>query len=159
LSPELLATLAPYPVLQHKLRVFTHAFLQQPIYNKYSCPRTNLAALLNLDTNLSRRYKLKCHKLLDTTIGVAPAYRTRIRDNIAVCPIQRMFNNAYHVLRLPAPTSKTCETAFQVLNHTIWTNNKAYKSRTRPDQNCERCGKTKTMEHLLCECENPYGAN
>jgi hypothetical protein len=24
----------------------------------------------------------------------------------------------------------------------------------RPDPNCERCGKTETMEHLLCECEN-----
>jgi hypothetical protein len=24
----------------------------------------------------------------------------------------------------------------------------------RPDPNCERCSKTETMEHLLCECEN-----
>jgi hypothetical protein len=75
-SPELLASLTPYPALQHKLRVFTCAFLQQPFHNKYSCPRTNLAALVNLDTNLSCRYKQKCRKLLDTSIGVAPAYRT-----------------------------------------------------------------------------------
>ncbi len=85
---------------------------------------------------------------------MAPAYRTRIRDDIAVRPTQRMFTNAYHVLRLPALTSKTRETSFQILNRTIWTNNKAYKSRMRPDPNCERCGKTETMEHLLCECEN-----
>jgi hypothetical protein len=65
-----------------------------------------------------------------------------------------MFNNAYHVLRLPALTSKTLETAFQILNRTIWTNNKAYKSRMRPDPNCERCEKTETLEHLLCVCEN-----
>jgi hypothetical protein len=24
----------------------------------------------------------------------------------------------------------------------------------RPDPNCDRCGKTETMEHLLCVCEN-----
>jgi hypothetical protein len=65
-----------------------------------------------------------------------------------------MFNNAYHVLRLPALTLKTHETAFQMLNRTIRTNNKAYTSRMRPDPNCDRCGKTKTMEHLLCACEN-----
>jgi hypothetical protein len=96
----------------------------------------------------------KCRELLDTSIGVAPANRTRIRDNLAVRLTQRMFNSAYHVLRLPALTSKTRETAFQILNRTIWTNNKASKSRMRPDPNCDRCGKTETMEHLLCECEN-----
>jgi hypothetical protein len=97
-SPELLASLALYLALQHKLRVFTRAFLQQPFHNKYSCPRTHLAALMNLDTNLSRRYKLKCRELLDSAIEVAPAYRTRIGDNIAIRPSQRVFNNAYHAL-------------------------------------------------------------
>ncbi len=28
--------------------------------------------------------------------------------------------------------------------------------RMRPDPNWERCGKTETMEHLLCEFENYY---
>jgi hypothetical protein len=153
-SPELLASLAPYPALQHKLKIFTRAFLQQPFHNKYSCPRTHLTAIMNLDTNLSRRYKLKCRELLDSAIEVAPAYRTRIRDNIAIRPSQRVFNNAYHALRLPVITSKTRETAFQILNRTVWTNNKAYKSRMRLDPNCDRCGKPETMEHLLCECEN-----
>jgi hypothetical protein len=153
-SPELLASLAPYPALQHKIQIFTRAFLQQPFHNKYACPRTHLAALMNLDTNLSRRYKLKCREELDSGIGVAPAYCTRIRDNIAIRPSQRLFNNAFHALRIPIITSKTRETAFQILNRTIWTNNKAYKSRMRLDPNCERCGKVETMEHLLCECEN-----
>jgi hypothetical protein len=67
---------------------------------------------------------------------------------------QRMFNNAYHVLRLPTLTSKTRETAFQIMNRTIWTNNKAFKSRMKPTPNCDRCESTETMEHLLCECEN-----
>jgi hypothetical protein len=109
---------------------------------------------VNLDTNLSRRFNLKCREILDTSIGVAPAYRTRIKDNLAVRPTQRTFTNAYQVLCLPALTSKTRETAFQILNRTIWTNNKAFKSRMRPNPNCDRCDKTETMEHLLCECKN-----
>jgi hypothetical protein len=84
---------------------------------------------------------------------VAPAYHTRIRDGLAVRPSQRDFTNAYNILRLPAITSKTRETAFQILNRTIWTNNKAFKSRMRPDPHCERCKKVENMEHLLCECE------
>ncbi len=57
-SPELLASLAPYPSLQHKLQIFTPAFLQQPFHNKYGHSRTHLAALVNLDTNCSRAYGL-----------------------------------------------------------------------------------------------------
>jgi hypothetical protein len=75
------------------------------------------SALVHLDTYLSRRYRLKCPEILDTSTGVAPAYRTRIRDGIAIRPSQRAFNNAYDLLRLPTITSKTREMAFQVLNH------------------------------------------
>jgi hypothetical protein len=38
-SPELLASLAPYPALQHKIQVFTRAFMHQPFHNKYACPQ------------------------------------------------------------------------------------------------------------------------
>jgi hypothetical protein len=152
-SPELMNSLSQYPALQHKIRIFVRAFSQQPYHNKYVCPRTNLAILANQDNNLSRRYRLKCRELLDESIGVAPAYQTRIRDGIAIRPSRRAFTNAYSLLRLPLITSKTRETAFQILNRTIWTNNKAFKSRRRPDPNCERCGRVETMEHLLCECE------
>jgi hypothetical protein len=140
--------------MQHKIRLFTQAFLQQPFHNKYSCPRTALLSIVNLDTNLSRRFKLKCREILDASIGVAPAFRTRIRDNLQVRVTQRMYNNAYQVLRLPTLTSKTRETAFQIMNRTIWTNNKAFKSRMKPTPKCDRCESTETMEHLLCECEN-----
>jgi hypothetical protein len=44
----------PEVLVQHKLQIFTLAFLQQPFHNKYAHLRTHLAALVNLDTNLSR---------------------------------------------------------------------------------------------------------
>jgi hypothetical protein len=153
ISPELMTSLAQYPILQNKLKVLMRALLQQPFHNKYSCPRSNLAILANLDINLSRRYRVKTREILDTAIGVAPAYHTRIRDNLAIRPSQRDFTNAYSILRLPTLTSKTRKTAFQILNHTNWMNSKAFKSRMRLDPNCERCSKVEIMEHLLCECE------
>jgi hypothetical protein len=161
-SPEVLAALAPYPMLRHKLKALVHSLLKQPFHNKFSCPRSNLAILTNLDINLSRRYRIKNREILDNEIGVAPSYRTRIGDGLAVRPSQRDFTNAYNILRLPMITSKTRETAFQILNRTIWTNNKAFKSRLRANPHCERCKKVETMEHLLCECEyystrNHYG--
>ncbi len=59
-----------------------------------------------------------------------------------------MFNKSL----IPTLTSKTRERAFQVLNRTIWTNNKAFKPKMRPGPNCDKCGEVETMEHLLCEC-------
>ncbi len=108
--------------------------------------------MIQLDTNMSRRYKLLCRSTLDAEIGVAPAYHTRTRDDIHIRPTLQTFNNAFHLLRLPSLTSKSRETAFQILNRTVWTNNKAFKSRMRDNPNCERCGLTETMEHMLCEC-------
>jgi hypothetical protein len=136
-SSELMTAISRYPALQHKVKTFVRAFSQQMYHNKYVCPRYNLAILVNQDTNLSRRYCLKCRDLLDESIGVAPAYQTRIRDGIAIRPGQRAFTSAYNLLHLPLITSKTRETAFQILNRTTWTNNKAFKSRMRPDPNCD----------------------
>jgi hypothetical protein len=141
-------------MLRHKLKSLAQVLLKQPFHNKYACPRSNLAILANLDINLSRRYRLKNREILDGAIGVAPAYHTRIRDGLAVRPSQRDFTNAYGILRLPTITSKTRETAFQILNRTVWTNNKAFKSRMRPNPYCERCKEVETMEHLLCVCEH-----
>jgi hypothetical protein len=50
--------------------------------------------------------------------------------------------------------SKTKETAFQILNRTIWTNNKAFKSGIADSPNCKYCNQVETMEHLLLQCEN-----
>ncbi len=101
---------------------------------------------------MSRRNELLCRNILDAGIGVAPKYETRIRDNIHIRPTVLTFNNAYQLLCLPSLTSKTRETAFQVLNRTIWTNKKAFKSKMRNNPDCERCGIAETMEHALCEC-------
>jgi hypothetical protein len=154
ISPDILNSLQAYPSLQHKLRLFAQAFQQMPFRQKYASPRSILATLIQLDTNMSRRNKLLCWSILDATIGIAPAYQTRARDSLHIRPIVHIFNNAYHLLRLPGLTSKTRETAFQILNRTIWTNNKAFRSKMRNDPNCERCGLTETMEHALCECQH-----
>jgi hypothetical protein len=44
---------------------------------------------------------------------------------------------------------KTKETAFQILNRTIWTNKKAYKSWRRDNPNCDNFDQTQTIEHLI----------
>jgi hypothetical protein len=152
ISPDLLTSLQDYPSLRHKMKLFSQAFRRMPFRQKFASPRSNLASLILLDTNMSRRYKLLCRSILDTEIKIAPAYQTRIRDNIHIRPTIHTFNDAYQLLRLPLLTSKTREIAFQVLNRTIWTNNKAFKSRMRNDPNCERCDQIETMEHTLCEC-------
>jgi hypothetical protein len=48
------------------------------------------------------RYRLLCQDILDTEVGIAPAYQTRNRDNIHVQSTNRTFHNAYQLLRLPA---------------------------------------------------------
>ncbi len=100
---------------------------------------------------MSRRNKLLCRSILDAEIWVPPAYQTRTGDNVHIRPTIPTFNNAYQLLCLPSLTSKTQETALQVLNRTIWTNNK-HISKMRNDPDCERCGCIETMEHVLCEC-------
>ncbi len=127
ISPDLLNSLQAFPSLCHKLRLFSQAFQQMPFRNKYASPRAILASLIKLDTNMSRRYKILCRSILDDYIRVAPAYQTRARDNVYIRPTIHTFNNAYQLLRLLSLTSKTKETAFQILNRTIWTNNKAFK--------------------------------
>jgi hypothetical protein len=71
ISTQLFNLLHPYPSLQHKLGVFICAFLWMPFLNKYASSHTNVTALINLDTNISRRYRLKCQETLDASIGVA----------------------------------------------------------------------------------------
>ncbi len=129
-------SLTSHPSLQHKLSIFIRVFSQRPSHNKGdkdASPWTNLATLMTLDANVSQRYRLKCREILDNSIGVPPAYHTRIRDGIAIQPSQRMFNNACNLLWLPSLTSKTRETALKILHRTVWMNNKAFKSRKRPD--------------------------
>ena len=43
-------------------------------------------------------------------------------------PDKKTFKDAYKIVDIPELPSKTKESAFEVLNRTIWTNNKAFKS-------------------------------
>jgi hypothetical protein len=133
ISPDLMTSLQVYPSLRHKLQLFDQAFQQMLFKNKYASPRLILATFMHLDTNMSRRNKLLCRSILD-------ADQTRTRDNVHIRPTIPTFTNAYQLLRLLSLTSKTLKTAFQVLNRTMWTNNKAYKSKMRNNLYCERYG-------------------
>jgi hypothetical protein len=85
-----------------------------PFRNKYDAsPRSILASLMHLDTNMSRRNKLLCRNILDAEIGVAPAYLTRTQDNVHIHPTIPIFNNAYQLLRLPSLTSIMREQPFK----------------------------------------------
>jgi hypothetical protein len=82
-----------------------------------------------------------------------PSYATRQRDGLAL-PRRVTFFNTYKVLSLSLLPSKTKETVFQVLNRTVWTENKAFKSGMAADATCFRCYETEMMEHLLYGCKN-----
>jgi len=124
-----------------------------PTRDKFSVATTGLATVMMKDNNISVFYKKMLMTSLTLEIGISPAYQTRERDNVYV-PEKTTFNSAFRVLELTLMTSKTKETAFQILNRTIWTNNKAFKSRLRDDPGCEWCGDIETMEHLLYGCPN-----
>jgi hypothetical protein len=87
------------------------------------------------------------------SIGVAPAYHTRIRDGIAFIQVSEpsIMLTIYYNFHLSPPKH-----ARQPSKSSIepWTNNKAFKSRFRSDSSCERFGRAETMEHLLCECKH-----
>ena len=51
-------------------------------------------------------------------------------------------------------SSKTKENSFSALNRTLWTNNKAYKSKITNTPNCKYCNQIETMEHMLYGCLN-----
>jgi hypothetical protein len=119
-SPMLIADLQAFPLLCHKIELFAKNFQSMPFRNKYASPRLNLSTLMNLDTNISRRNRLLCKRVLDTEIGVAPAYQTRTQDDIHLRPTMRTFHNVYQLLHLPSLTPKTREKAFKMLNRTVW---------------------------------------
>ncbi len=86
-------------------------------------------------------------------MNVPPAYGTRERDSIYVPELQT-FREAFQVLNLPLLSSKMKETTFQILNRTIWTNNKDFKSGLADSPMCYRCDEIEAMEHLLYLCPN-----
>jgi hypothetical protein len=105
------------------------------------------------DSKLSIKYRKQSRQDLDTSIGTAPAYATRQRDGVFY-PSPKTFTDAYKVIEIGSMLNKTRETSFQILNRTVWTNRKAFRSRLADSASCDRCEEEETMEHLLYGCEN-----
>jgi hypothetical protein len=121
------------------------------LHDKSASPTTLLHFLLMKDGNISSNHKKRIKQDIAQEIGTAPAYRTRERDGVYV-PDKNTFTEGYKICKLAGLLSKTREVAFDILNRTVWTNNKAYKSGTRDNPDCQLCGDIETMEHLLYTC-------
>jgi len=103
--------------------------------------------------NLSKIYKQIIRDTLSKEIKYPPALKTRQNEGIAVVG-KKEFIMAYKIVRNTMISSKTKEIAFQILNRTLWTNNKAFKSGIAEDNKCPRCNQTETIEHLVANCDN-----
>jgi hypothetical protein len=148
---EVFQALHQTPLLQLKLRELIKTLRNLPVRGKQPILQTTASIVFHQEKTLSSINKKRNRMALDLTITTAPAYHTRRRDGVYV-PDIATFNDAYKVLRITSLPSKTKEVAFETLNRTIWTNNKAFKSRMTDSPNCDRCGQTETMEHLLLSC-------
>jgi hypothetical protein len=107
-SPMSMNEQQAFPLLRHKIQIFTQ-----------SQSKINLVMLINLDANLSCRYRLICRHILDAEIGISPAYPENKRQYTYVYDLHHRpstMPTKYQLLRLPALTSKTRETACQFLN-------------------------------------------
>jgi hypothetical protein len=149
----LLTSLVNFPHLQHKLRLLIRSMRRAPVVDKFVTPITTATSLFLLDKNLSQIFKQQQRQKLHKLMQVPPSYATRQRDGIML-PQRATFINAYKVLHVSLLPSKTKETVFQILNRTIWTQNKAFKSGRATDAKCFRCDNIETMEHLLYCCEH-----
>ncbi len=145
--------LAIFPHLQHKLRLFVRVFHRGPIVDKLVCPVTAASSLFPVEKNLSQIFRRQLRHQLHKKIDMPTSYLTRQRDGLML-PRRDTFLNAYKVLSMSLLPSKTKETTFQILNRTIWTQNKAFKSGMATEATCFRCEEVETMEHLLYGCEN-----
>jgi hypothetical protein len=150
---ELFERFQQHPLLQHKLRLLAAQLRGNNFLDKTSVGVTTLALLFRKDQNISQKYKKILRHTLHATMGTPPAFSTRERDNVYV-PERQTFLDAFRVLSLPYLSSKTKETAFQILNRTVWTNNKSFKSGLCPSPRCFRCEEIETMEHLIYLCPN-----
>ena len=92
-------------------------------------------------------------KNISKSIGEPPAMNTRLCDSIDV-PSLKTVIKAYGAIRNPLLTSKTKENSFQTLNRTLWTNNKAFKSKIVDSPACAYCNEIETMDHMLYLCPN-----
>ena len=143
-----------HPNLHTKLQNLSNLFRNKNRRNVFPLGSTTAHCLIRKDNKLSSEYRNRKREETDKAINIAPSYATRERDGV-FRPGVDTFNKAYDIVDNKDIPSKTKEVSFQILNRTIWTNNKAYKSgRENADKRCVHCNEDETMEHLLHQCEN-----
>jgi hypothetical protein len=126
--------------------------MRLPVREKRHVEEAAAGLLLRGEANISRHFRKTNREIKDAALETAPAYLTRRADRVFY-PTTETYNNAYNIIGMNSLPSKTKETAFQILNRTTWTNNKAYKSGTRDTPDCDYCGQVETIEHLIHNCE------
>lgn len=141
------------PQLIYKLRTLATSARQLNYSEIFPTARTILLTFMDSPRNISSFYRTITRHILDAKIKNPPSLQTRIRDNVGY-PTPQIFRNAYSMIRNPLLPSKTKENSFQTLNRTLWTNNKAFKSRMTDSPACPHCGEIETMEHLLLLCDS-----
>jgi hypothetical protein len=123
-----------------------------PFQEKRHTEEAAAGLLLRGETNISRHYRKTNRAIKDASLGTVPACHTRRKDGVFY-PTTDTHNNAYNIIGISSLPSKTKEIAFQILNPTTWTNNKAHTSGKRDNPDCDNCGQTETIEHLIYNCE------
>ena len=146
-------TLAGHPNIIIKLQNLHQSIrTSRPhMVEKRVVPTSIMQILIQRDMNMSVINRKQDMDKVEETFEVAPAYQTRERDNVYV-PDVPTFTAGYSVLKSSSLTSKTKEVVFEILNRTVWTNNKAFKTGLSDSPNCQMCGEQETMEHLLYGC-------
>ncbi len=144
-----------HPSLSNKLKWIRSNLWDTRLTRTHAYPTsfTTGQAQIQQDSKLSIKYRKQSRQDLNASIGTAPAYATRQRDSVFY-PSPKTFTDAYKVIEIGLMPNKTKETSFQILNRTIWTNRKAFRSRLADSASCDRCEEEETMEHLLYGCEN-----
>ncbi len=118
--------LQQYPLLRHKLHLLTGQLRNHSFLDKTSVAVTTLALFFRKDHNISQTYKKLLRHNLHQTM-VTHLHLALGRDGVYV-PERQTLVDSFKVLSLPYLSSKTKEVAFQILNRTVWTNNKSFKS-------------------------------
>jgi hypothetical protein len=152
-NDRLALRLQHYPLLRHKLQLLTKQLRNRNFLDKTSVAVSTLALLFRKDYNISQTYRKALRIQIHREMRTPPAFGTRERDGVYV-PERQTFLDSFKVLSLPYMSSKTKEVAFQILNRTVWTNNKSFKSGLSDSPLCLRCEEIETMEHLLYLCPN-----
>jgi len=155
-TKELTQSLETNPTIEHRT-IFKLKLILGKIkfsnFNEIIVSPTPIFEKLIQGKNLSQLHKKIKAKEKSRSIKKAPAYNTRIKDRIMV-PDSNTFTAAYGILNNPIVPLKTKEISFQILNRTLWTNNKACKSNMSDTNLCRFCDEIETVEHAILQCEN-----